>query len=64
MQEHELDHVLLGTIDADKFSVNAQEVQAYAWVDVEVLRKDLEANPRKYTAWLAQAVELVLAHKH
>jgi len=62
--EHEFDHVLVGIIDSDHVPFNQQEVADCRWVDVVWLQEDLRTHPEKYTAWFAQALELVLAKIH
>lgn len=50
LTEHELDHVFIGYYD-DEPKLNAKEVMAYRWVELEDLKKDIEVNPNDYTAW-------------
>lgn len=58
--ENEIDHVLIGYSDCDKFQVNLDEVQNYCWVEISNLQADLQQNPQKYSVWLSQALDLLL----
>jgi isopentenyl-diphosphate delta-isomerase type 1 len=59
--EHEFDHVLVGTYAGEDIPFNRAEVADARWVDVRWLQEDLHLHPEKYTAWFAEALELVLA---
>lgn len=61
LTEYEIDHVFIGFCDDDDFLVNPDEVQNCNWVDIESLKQDLSHNPGKYTAWLAPALQVLLA---
>ena len=56
LTEHEYDHVFLGVFDGSP-KVNPSEATDWKWIDVEDLKKDIEANPRKYTYWLKEPLE-------
>jgi isopentenyl-diphosphate delta-isomerase type 1 len=58
--EHELDYVLIGYSKTDKINFNTDEVQDYAWVDVDELAQDLSNNSVRYTPWFKQALEVAL----
>ncbi|CAL7959667.1 diphosphomevalonate decarboxylase [Gammaproteobacteria bacterium] len=58
--ENELDHVLIGFYECNEFQVNLDEVQNCCWVDIFMLRVDLQENPQKYTVWLPEALDLLL----
>lgn len=59
--EHEVDHVFIGWTTQDHdINFDIEEVANYAWRDIEVLQEDLRKNPQNYTAWFAQALDLVL----
>ncbi len=55
--EHEIDHVLVGRSD-DEPVPNLAEVGAWKWVDVELLRRDLQLTPSRYTPWLQAALAI------
>lgn len=50
LTEHELDHVMIGSYN-DKPIINKEEVEAYKWMTLEAVKKDMEENPQEYTAW-------------
>ncbi len=50
LTEHELDHVMIGSYN-DKPIINKEEVEAYKWMTLEAVKKDMEENPEEYTAW-------------
>jgi len=61
MTENEIDHVFIGTYEADEIPFNPIEVEDYLWVDVESLQNELAKNPKKYTPWFKQALDMALA---
>ncbi|WP_310992431.1 isopentenyl-diphosphate Delta-isomerase [Aequorivita marina] len=50
LTEHELDHILVGNYEGEP-EINPDEVAAWKWMDLEEVKKDIEANPDIYTAW-------------
>ncbi len=54
--EHEIDHVLIGQFDGIP-APNPEEVDSWAWADIEDLHEDLRVNPGRYSAWLPQAFD-------
>ena len=50
LTEHELDHVMIGYYN-DEPRINKDEVAEWKWMDPELVKKDIEANPDLYTAW-------------
>ncbi|MBI5347324.1 MAG: isopentenyl-diphosphate Delta-isomerase [Candidatus Aenigmarchaeota archaeon] len=58
--ENEVDHVFVGTYDGP-IKPNKAEVEAFRFVDVDQLKKDVKNNPGKYTPWFKTALEKVLA---
>jgi len=50
LTEHELDHVMIGYYD-DAPKLNKEEAEAYKWMPLEDVKKDIEENPQLYTAW-------------
>jgi len=61
LTEHELDHVFIGTFDGVP-QLNADEVMAYRWVDMEELKKDMQKNPQNYTAWFKIIFDQYISH--
>ncbi len=50
LTEHELDHIMVGFYN-DNPIINREEVEAYKWMDVEDVKKDIISNPKIYTEW-------------
>lgn len=50
LTEHELDHILVGSYEADP-QINPDEVASWKWMDLELVRKDIKNNPDIYTPW-------------
>jgi len=50
LTEHELDHVMIGYYNQDPI-INKDEVQDWKWMDIDLVRKDIQQNPDIYTAW-------------
>lgn len=61
LTENEVDHVLVGTLNG-VINPNPEEVQDYRWVSVVELKKELEAEPERFTPWLKQALGVVEQH--
>lgn len=51
LQEHELDHVLVGTYSGEA-SPNPGEADAWEYVHPDALEADMNAHPERYTVWL------------
>lgn len=50
LTEHELDHVMIGYYNQNPI-ININEVQDWKWMDIDLVRKDIQENPEIYTAW-------------
>lgn len=50
LTEHELDHVMIGRYDGIP-EINPTEVESWKWVDIESIKRDMEAHPERYTVW-------------
>ena len=50
LTEHELDHVMIGTFNGSP-TINPDEVASYRWMTLEAVKKDIELQPKLYTAW-------------
>ncbi|QXP74194.1 isopentenyl-diphosphate Delta-isomerase [Tenacibaculum sp. AHE15PA] len=50
LTEHEFDHVMVGDFNGGP-NINAEEVASYKWMTLEAVKKDIESNPKIYTAW-------------
>ncbi len=50
LTEHELDYVMIGYYNQEP-TINPDEVEAWKWMDIDEVRKDIQQNPDIYTAW-------------
>lgn len=50
LTEHELDHVIIGYYNGNP-NINPEEVEAWKWMNIDEVRKDIQQNPDIYTAW-------------
>lgn len=50
LTEHEYDHVMLGSYNAEP-NINRDEVEAWKWMSPEAVKEDISKNPNAYTAW-------------
>ncbi|MGG5576992.1 isopentenyl-diphosphate Delta-isomerase [Myroides sp. C15-4] len=66
LTEHEFDHVMVGYYNEDP-NINPEEVEAWKWMEIEAIKKDMEVNPQMYTAWFkiifAEFYPHIEAHK-
>jgi isopentenyl-diphosphate Delta-isomerase len=58
--EHELDHVFVGTYDGTP-NLDPNESDASEWVDAQMLVRDIEARPERYSVWMALSLDRALA---
>ena len=49
LTEHELDHVMIGNFNGTP-KINTDEVASYKWMTLEEVKKDIELQPKLYTA--------------
>ena len=63
LTEHEIDHVYFGYSEEEPI-INPDEVDAYKYVKLEELKKDMIDNPDDYTAWLKICFNKVLEYKN
>lgn len=61
--EHEYDHVFLGYSDNDP-EVSREEVEAFEWVTLDELTRDMKANPDRYTKWFPEALSYLTSQGH
>ena len=59
LTENEFDHVFVGKYNEEPIS-NRVEVNAYKWVDLKWLEKDIKDNQEIYTTWLKICFKKVL----
>jgi len=50
LTEHELDHVMIGNFNGTP-KINTDEVASYKWMTLEAVKKNIELQPKLYTAW-------------
>ena len=50
LTEHELDHVMIGYSNTAP-TINHEEVEDWKWMDIEEVKKDIQAKPELYTVW-------------
>lgn len=60
LQEHEFDHVFIGTYD-DAPTLNPEEAEDWRWMDVIALKTDIVQHPESYTVWFRTALNEVIA---
>ena len=48
--EYEYDDVFTATTNSE-IVINKEEVETVRWVDLDLLKKELEKNPEKFTSW-------------
>lgn len=58
--EHELDHIFIGYYNGVPIP-NKEEVENWKWISTKDLKKELEAEPDKFTYWFKFSIEDVLA---
>lgn len=58
LTEHELDYVLTGTLNSNP-NINQAEVNAFKWMGMDDLKKDIALHPEHYTSWFKIALEKV-----
>jgi isopentenyl-diphosphate delta-isomerase len=50
LTEHEYDHILVGHYEKEP-EINTEEVADWKWIDIELVKIDIERAPENYTAW-------------
>lgn len=61
LTEHEFDHVLIGYYAHDPV-INTDEVEAWKWMDMEEVRRDIKKQPNLYTEWFKIIFEKFYDH--
>lgn len=59
--EHEFLHILLGYFNGP-VNPDLNEIEEFAFVDIDGLQDDIAATPQKYTPWFKICLPRVLAH--
>lgn len=57
LTEHEMDHVYMGTTDVVPI-LNKEEAEAWKYISLPDLKKDINNNSNTYTAWF----KIIVAH--
>ena len=50
LTEHEFDHILVGNYNEEPL-LNPEEAEAWKWMELDEVAKDMENNPSIYTEW-------------
>ena len=50
LTEHEFDHILVGNYNEEPL-LNPEEAEAWKWMGLDDVAKDMENNPAAYTEW-------------
>ena len=61
LAEHEYDHVFLGTFDGEP-TPNPRDVDAWKWIDLEELQRNVGEHPERYTYWFRMCIDQVIRH--
>ncbi|MBV8802839.1 MAG: isopentenyl-diphosphate Delta-isomerase [Gammaproteobacteria bacterium] len=59
LTENEVDHVLIGEWANEDITPHPEEVQAYRWITIPKLQKEIEENPERFTPWLLKALTIL-----
>jgi isopentenyl-diphosphate delta-isomerase len=51
LTEHELDHVLVGSLNTYSGGWNPEEVASVRWVTLEEIKNEMDAHPEYFTVW-------------
>jgi len=61
--EHELDHVFIGQFDGVP-EINKEEVEDWKFIDLTILRDDIQRQPQAYTAWFMLMINHAELHAY
>ena len=61
LTEFEYDHVYLGKFEGNPVP-NAEEVCDWKWINLGILKEELQEHPERYAYWLLHAFEQFLTH--
>lgn len=59
LSEHEYLHVFIGNYE-NAPNPDPEEVEDWKWVEIEDLKRDIEANPEKYTKWFPLSLPRII----
>ncbi|MFK7900358.1 MAG: isopentenyl-diphosphate Delta-isomerase [Cyclobacteriaceae bacterium] len=58
LTEHEYDYVLIGLYN-DVFSFNKDEVAEYEYKSLDLIKKEIQSQPNKFTSWFKIAIDTI-----
>lgn len=61
--EHELDRVFVGRYEGQP-TPNPNEVADWKWMNIDILKQDIQKNPQHYTYWFKLVLDRVIKHLH
>jgi len=61
LTEHEFDHVMLGSFNAEP-NINPEEVASWKWMSPELVKNDIAENSDEYTVWFKIIFEKFYQH--
>jgi isopentenyl-diphosphate delta-isomerase type 1 len=59
LTENEIDHVLVGFVGDEVITLNPAEAQAFRWVSLGDLRREMAVEPERFTPWLGLALDVI-----
>jgi len=62
LTEHEIDHVLIGTLPHPNYTINPEELTEDKWISPSVLASEIYQNPEGFTPWLLPALSIFQHH--
>lgn len=60
MTEHEIDHVFTAFHNPTNIHLNPEEANAFKWVNIKDLKRDLVVKGHEFTAWFPEALNVAL----
>lgn len=62
LNEHEIDHVLVGEVTSDiPLKPNPEEIANTRWIGIDQLRDELIQQPEDFTPWLEKALRMIIS---
>lgn len=62
LTEHEFDHVVVGKFEGEPV-LNPEEVEAWRWVSIEDLEKEIAESPSQFTYWMKDCLPELKNHR-
>ncbi len=59
LTENEVDHVFVGAMKNTEIQAHPEEIQDYRWMKIKNLQDSIKENPKQFTPWLQQAIDIV-----